>query len=49
MLKLFNLYLVSEYEMDEIQRDIDRLYTYKLLNEMKQEESHHEENNPADL
>ena len=49
MLKLFHWYLVSGYEMDEIRRDMDRLYTYKLLNEIKQEEPPHEEDHTEPL
>lgn len=37
MIKIGNMYLVSEKEMDEVSRDMDRLYTYKLLAESSKE------------
>lgn len=43
MWKLFHLYLVTEQEMTDIQRDMDRCRIYKILKELNTKEPEHEE------
>lgn len=43
MIKIGSFYILTAAEMDEIQRDMDRYYTYKVMAEMEQEGAWHEE------